>query len=225
MSWLETALNLLDAGAPWGYRPLAQPCTEPTALCAMALGAHGRSSNHQMALGWLAKLQTAGGSVGVSATHPQPRWPTSLAVLAWQVGRFAKPSYQAARTSGVCGRECDLGTAIDRAVQWILTSKGKCSPRSADLGHDRSLLGWPWVLGTHSWVEPTAMHLLALKATGFGMHVRSRSGAAFDRPVVGRRWLQLREHQRAGPGIGAARSAHGIVLLALIGEEDTTGRI
>ena len=28
--------------------------------------------------------------------------------------------------------------------------------------HDTSIRGWPWVEGTHSWVEPTAMAVLAL---------------------------------------------------------------
>ena len=42
------------------------------------------------------------------------------------------------------------------------------------MGHDSTLVGWPWVLGTHSWVEPTALAVLALKAAGEGDHPRTR---------------------------------------------------
>jgi hypothetical protein len=34
--------------------------------------------------------------------------------------------------------------------------------------------GWPWIGDTHSWVEPTAMVLLALELTGYGDHERAR---------------------------------------------------
>jgi hypothetical protein len=47
---------------------------------------------------------------------------------------------------------------------------------NAVLGHDTTLVGWPWVDGTHSWVEPTALAILALRREGFGDHPRVREG-------------------------------------------------
>ena len=182
----------------------------------MALGAHERFRNHHNALHWLARLQATNGSVGVSATHPEPGWPTSLAVLAWQ----------AARTSGACEREGEFTPAIDRAVQWILTTKGICFPRVPEMGHDTSLLGWPWVQGTHSWVEPTAMHLLALKATGFGNHFRARKAVRLltDRLLAGG-GCNYGNTTVLGQELLPHIAPTGIVLLALAGEEDSTGRI
>jgi len=46
------------------------------------------------------------------------------------------------------------------------------------LGHNTRLVAWPWVEGTHSWIEPTAFSVLALKAAGFGGHGRTREGIA-----------------------------------------------
>jgi len=46
--------------------------------------------------------------------------------------------------------------------------------RSEPDGHDPTLVGWPWVIGTHSWIEPTALAVLALRAAGHGSHTRTR---------------------------------------------------
>ena len=40
--------------------------------------------------------------------------------------------------------------------------------------HDPSIKGWPWVGATHSFVDPTAMTLLALEITGQSGHPRFR---------------------------------------------------
>jgi hypothetical protein len=42
------------------------------------------------------------------------------------------------------------------------------------MGHDTMLIGWPWVDGTHSWLEPTAFAVLALKSAGHKDHPRTR---------------------------------------------------
>ena len=52
-------------------------------------------------------------------------------------------------------------------VQGVSIERGDWS------GHDTSLRGWPWVEGTHSWLEPTAINLLALEHTGHGTHPRA----------------------------------------------------
>ncbi|MBU4564699.1 MAG: hypothetical protein KMY53_18430 [Desulfarculus sp.] len=38
--------------------------------------------------------------------------------------------------------------------------------------HNTALRGWPWAAGSHSWVEPTAMAVLALQANGHADHPR-----------------------------------------------------
>src|SRR5690242_6862625 len=101
--------------------------------------------------------QDRDGCVSVSRQHVEPFWPTALAILAWQP---SLPSHDALR----------------RAVQFLLNTTGVQFPRTSDspFGHDTFLRGWPWVAGTHSWVEPTALAVMALKATGHAEHERVR---------------------------------------------------
>ena len=68
-----------------------------------------------------------------------------------------------------------------RAAAWLLEQKG--NPIAVDaayigsvVGHDTTLVGWPWVEGTHSWLEPTAMAILALDREGLAYHPRVTEG-------------------------------------------------
>ena len=103
----------------------------------------------------LIQEQEATGAVSVSKSHPESFWPTGLAILAWQ----SSSSSQAAQ---------------DRAIHFLIEMSGVHRPPRPDeqVGHDPLLKGWPWVVGTHSWIEPTALNLLALKIAGYGKHDR-----------------------------------------------------
>jgi hypothetical protein len=131
----------------------------------MALVAHGRGSDALPMLEWLLDQQAADGTLAVEIGQPDPHWGTGLAVLAWQIAQdlgLETPKYAA---------------AIERSVNWILRTAGMGIERGAWSGHDTTLRGWPWVQGTHSWLEPTAINLLALEKTGHGEHPRAREAA------------------------------------------------
>ncbi|HZD41165.1 MAG TPA: hypothetical protein VE131_10615, partial [Terriglobales bacterium] len=99
------------------------------------------------------------GRIPISPSYPESFWPTSLAVLAWK------------GSAGHAG-------AWSRAVSFLLSISGRHWAKVPDspLAHDTSLRGWPWTEGSHSWVEPTSMALLALKASGHGNHERVAEG-------------------------------------------------
>ena len=86
--------------------------------------------------------------------------------------------------------------------------------------------GWPWVAGTYSWVEPTAIGLLALKHTAYARHRRAREAALL---LVNR----LLESGGCNYGntvvFGQTLRPHvqpsGLALLALADEDDPAGRI
>lgn len=99
--------------------------------------------------------QDNAGRLCVDRQHPDSYWPTALAILAWQNSPVSRP-------------------AQEHAVRFLLESTGVHSPRKADApwAHDTALRGWPWIKDTHSWIEPTAVCLMALRATGHREHSR-----------------------------------------------------
>jgi hypothetical protein len=209
LSWLDSILDALAAQPVCGYAP-GPPATEPTALAALALASSGRADAAGPALAYLSSCQAGDGSIGISQREAAPGWPTALAVLAW---RAADPSGQYA------GK-------IARAIAWQLTAQGKPLDRSPELGHNSLLIGWSWAENTHSWIEPTALHIAALKAAGHADHPRVREGVAL-----------LVDRQLPGGGcnygntyvLGQMLVPHvqptGVALVALAGEADTSGRI
>jgi hypothetical protein len=175
MSWIEESLALLENDRHWGYREGEAPACEPAALAALALAAHKRGTTARRIGDWLVEQQATSGSVGVRHQDTDPHWPTGWAILAWTLlASQAEPSPDERRL---------YRQPISRAVTWLLTMAGNPLPRTREMGHDMSLVGWPWVEGTHSWLEPTAINVVALKANGEWQHPRVREGVKliFDR--------------------------------------------
>jgi len=120
----------------------------------------------------------------------------------------------------------DFNPMIRRAAAWLLSFKGRSMPRSPEIGHDTTIEAWPWVEGTHPWVEPTAINLLALKASGFAQHVRSRDAVRMlcDRPVPGGGW-NYGSREVFGVPLRPHVQPTGLALAALAGEESAVGQI
>jgi hypothetical protein len=161
-------LALRGQSAAWGYRAEQAPSVEPTALACLGLLASGDPVafaadllSCQRAADWMVSIARDDGSVPPSLDLMTPGWSTSYAMLLW---------------SGLDG----YGAARRRASTWLLKLEGQTHPHtmSADpvIGHDSTLVGWPWVEGTHSWLEPTAVAILALCRAGLGDHPRVAAG-------------------------------------------------
>lgn len=166
----------LDGGGfsmlPGGeYRP------DATAWAVLALAAARFDDSHaefvESSRSRLAAGQQKDGRVSISPSHPESYWPTAIAVLAW-VGSTGHAEAQS------------------RAVSFLLSISGKQWDKVSDspLAHDTSLRGWSWTEETHSWVEPTSMALLALKATEHGNHERVTEGVRMllDRQLPSGGW-------------------------------------
>jgi hypothetical protein len=209
MQLLSDALDALARQPVCGYALGARPASEPTALAALALHAHGQGDAAGQAAAYLCVMQADDGSVGVLAGQSSPGWPTSLAVLAWLAAGGKR-----------------YGRQIEAGVAWILAAKGEAVPRSSEFGHDTQIVAWSYAERTHSWIEPTALHVAALKAAGHSDHERTREGVRM-----------LLDRQLPGGGcnygnttvLGQLLRPHvqptGVTLLALAGEADSGGRI
>jgi hypothetical protein len=189
----------------------------------------GRSESSLQSLEWLSSLQNDDGSVGPTAELKSPGWPTALAIMAaGYVGGTGE--HDVLGLHGKSGNRARIQSKIrfdtERAAEWLLDTKGGTLARQPSMGHDSTLVGWPWVAGTHSWIEPTALAVLALKSIGHGDHPRTREGV---------RVLHDRLLPSGGCNCGNTIvfgqellphvQPTGLTLLALFGEKDHDGRI
>lgn len=141
------------AGPDGGFAVAEGAASRPdaTAWAAMALFAAGLAPELVAAArSALAAAQSPDGRLPLLPERPEAAWPTALALLAW----LPDP----ARAENV-----------SRAAAWLLAHPGSHWPKrpeeQAVIGHDTSLRGWSWIDGTHSWVEPTSLAMLALGAS------------------------------------------------------------
>jgi len=211
--WTGPLLDRLTAQTAWGYRQDGPAASEPAAWAAMACLAYGRADRAAQGLAWLAKVQSADGGVGPTETEATPCWFTSLATLAWTISHRHD-------------RHDRYAPHIRRAVAWSLGSRGKNMPRVPEMGHDTTIPGWAWVDDTHCWIEPTALHVLALKAAGHGHDARTRDGV---RMLVDRLLPDGGCNYGNTLVLGQALRPHvqptGITLLALAGDPIHDDRI
>jgi hypothetical protein len=207
--WIDDArrqlLGLRRGRGVWGYRARSSPAVEASSLAGLALlategdrPAEARSAALESAL-WLASIRRPDGSLGVTVDLPEPGWATPFGLLLW---------------ASVGGFEPERAAALD----WLLGLRGRSVARIKDdpIGHDGTIVGWPWVAETHSWVEPSAMALLALAREGQAGHPRAREGVRLllDRSIPGGGW-NLGNPIVFGTPLRPLPGPSGLTLLAL----------
>jgi hypothetical protein len=157
----KSQLKLLEDryldGAGFVYRPGGKARPDATCWAILALQAAGGNSDViSKARKSLFAFQATDGRVCVSPRHPDACWPTPLAVLAW----LKAPEYESRRK---------------RAIRFLLDIEqiNVLTVPEPSEGHDGTIKGWPWIAKTHPWAEPTAYTLMALRAGGYLLHVRT----------------------------------------------------
>jgi hypothetical protein len=166
--WVQSAcddlIRLRNRAGFWGYRSDLGSSVEATSLaCLGLLCCREAEPSEEIArvvergAEWLVTMQNANGSLGVCASLPQPGWATPYAILLWSALDTLAPRRQ-------------------RAAAWLLAQKGLRPPVPEiarwPVGHDPMLVGWPWTEKTHSWLEPTALAILALNRLALHDHAR-----------------------------------------------------
>jgi hypothetical protein len=219
MAWIDELVKPLSEPGAWSYRPGGPTAVEPTALAVLALVGHGRTDRASAALEELLKLQAPDGSFGIYQGEPTgaPHWTTAFAVAALVA---------AEREAGDARRD-RFRAAVVSADKFLLERiPSTVFDLTTDISHDTTLHGWPWVGGTHSWLEPTAMALLALKASGMRGHPRSAEAIKL---LVDRLLPDGGCNHGNTFVLGQQLVPHiqptGIVMLALAGEDITDPRL
>ncbi len=207
--WADVLLPVLSERPICGYAHESAAAVEPTALTAMALSAGGYLEEARAAARFLASLQNGNGSVGVRPCLAKPAWTTSLAMLTWM-----------AVDGGI-----EFQTQLAAATAWTLETKGLAVWDDVESGHDTKLIGWSWAEDTHSWVEPTILHVLSLKAMGLSGHERVREAV---RLLIDRQLPDGGCNYGNTSVMGQYLRPHlqpsGMLLLALADEQDDSGR-
>ncbi|MHB8898901.1 MAG: prenyltransferase/squalene oxidase repeat-containing protein [Thermoguttaceae bacterium] len=211
MNWISSAIESLARQPICGYSLEQSAATEPTALAALALAGWSSLAQALAAAEWLAGLQAADGSLGVRQNAAKPCWPTALAALAWQA------------TGGTPNR---FAEQIKKGNNWSLSIYGERRKPSELFGHQTMLSAWPWVEGTHSWIEPTALQVVALKRSELGQHPRVREAVELliDRQLPGG-GCNFGNTTVLGKVLPPYIQSTGMAMLALAGEPDSGGRI
>jgi hypothetical protein len=165
-----------------GYAPGESAMAEPIAMAAITACGYQLREPAEAACRRLLKAQNNDGSISVRLNDSGPFWTTSLAAIAWR--RFERIWPEVAKTAQ-SGSWCK--DAYRRAIDFLTSFRGEVIPPTATFGHDTQLVGWPWVEGTHSWLEPTAMALMAMRQCGFAKHPRAVEAAKLllDRQIPG----------------------------------------
>lgn len=177
--FLQRASNP-DGG--WGYALGHPSCVEATAAATLALrDVPGTGGARDRAVRWLTTAQHRDGGWGYSIEDPESGWETAWAVLALA--------------------DAPDGTPASRGATWLLALKPQAvedamlAEAQKKTAIDISLNGWPWLPGQASWVEPTALSLLALS-------VSPKSGAPVARLDEAVRYLADRRCSAGGWNFG-----------------------
>jgi hypothetical protein len=177
-----------NADGGWGAAEGAASNAECTALAMLAFASSPESEGgERVAAGerWLLSHQVDDGSWRY-ADEVSGTWPTPIVLLALRTRPEARP-------------------AVDRGLGWLLEIRGRALPWSVRLREfvnrrqtielDSTLPGWPWQVGTFSWVEPTAWALMALKAAwpdraprAVAQRIRGGEDMLLDRACPGGGW-------------------------------------
>ncbi len=139
------------------YRP---DITAWAILILNAFSPHSHAELIKLARTRLTHDQLPNGSVVISPDHQEAIWPTPLSIFAWH------------------GSSPHLVNQ-KQAVLFLLQRTGlhmEKTDGNSVVGHDTSIPGWPWILETHSWVQPTALCMIALSINGHESHQRVNQG-------------------------------------------------
>jgi hypothetical protein len=180
--------NSQNADGGWGFRPGAESRAEGTAWATLALAGASDAGDANRGAQFLRHTQLGDGSWPATPGDKTGCWVTSLACLALNAVQVDSRKQIRAGLRWICDDWPQDSTAWRRFLMRISSDRG-------DSPINISYRGWSWTPGTSSWVEPTALALLALEQTPEDLRppgVNKRRALAeamlYDRMCAGGGW-------------------------------------
>ena len=169
----------------WGYALRQSSAVEPTSAMLMAIRESPNSfESYKKGCNWLRSGQHPDGGWGYNRDDKESGWHTAWAVIALGRSEFSDKK-------------------LKNGIKWLLNTKalqitGDERVRSAKriLAIDSSLYGWPWFCGQASFIEPTALSLIALQSA-------INSGSAHERLHNALRYIEDRRCPGGGWNVGS----------------------
>jgi len=154
----------------WGYRSdSTEAYPEPTCYSLLAL--KDTPFPQEKSLTWATKLVNEDGQL-ILPGDDSPNWGTSHLII-------------------TLTRLNSLAEKKEASINWLLAWESQYTESKVeDIELDSTLIGWPWISDTFSWVQPTAYAVLALKLSGLRTHPRvlEAEKLLFDRTCPGGGW-------------------------------------
>jgi hypothetical protein len=162
-------INSHLSGTGWGYAAL-NPQAYPEPTCYSLLALDGTSFSPKETLTWLEGLVQENGQLLLPGDD-MPNWATALLII-------------------TLIRLDQLPDVRTSSINWLLEWKSLTFEDTDFVQLDPSLVGWPWISDTFSWVQPTSYGALALKLSGLKTHERVKQAESLllDRKCLRGGW-------------------------------------
>jgi hypothetical protein len=187
---VDVLLAAQNPDGGWGWTKGRRSTTECSSLALLALKSFSddiKTGAIRKGLDWLCKNQNSNGSWPLNDNVKDGSWTTALAILALD----AWPEHEAAITKGGRWALMQYGNKPGLLANVMLA----LSFRKKPVMLNEDLVGWPWMTGTFSWVEPTSYFLIALKrirrhllGTNVDERIAQGESMIYDRMCVGGGW-------------------------------------
>ncbi len=153
---VQTLRERFEEGVGFVNRAGGRARPDAAAWAILALAAAGTDAELvEKGRDQLAAAQSDDGRVSIAREHQETYWPTSLAILAWQ----GAPEHRHPQ---------------EKAAQFLVECSEVLTPETKKqiVGYDTTLRGWSWTADAFSWVEPTALAMIALRVARYQNHPR-----------------------------------------------------
>jgi hypothetical protein len=164
---LDFILTHQHESGGWGYADESLPAVEPTAAVLLAIREEpGTLEAFNRGLEWLRKSQNSDGGWGYTSNDEESSWLTAWAVL-------------------VLGQSGLIDEIYREGVTWLANVANLYQVAHDEMVdtfgvvavHGPASQSWPWLPGEATWIEPTALAILALGNAEITVEMRQRMEA------------------------------------------------